>query len=92
MSNASKAFLICYDICDPKRLRRVHKAIRDVGLPVQFSVFLANLKQSELDTLVETLTHLIDASEDKVNFYHLSAAKEKIGLGVPSLSNDILFF
>ena len=92
MSNTSKAFLICYDICDPKRLRRVHKTIRDVGLPVQFSVFLANLKQSELDTLVETLTQLIDASEDKVNFYHLSAAKEKICLGLPSLSDDALFF
>ena len=92
MSNASKAFLICYDICDPKRLRRVHKTIRDVGLPVQFSVFLANLKQGELDTLVETLSRLIDASEDKINFYHLSAAKEKICLGMPSLSDDVLFF
>jgi len=92
MSNASKAFLICYDICDQKRLRRVHKAIRDVGLPIQFSVFLAELKPAELDTLVEKLSHLIDASEDKINFYHLSAAKEKICLGLPSLSDDVLFF
>lgn len=61
-------------------------------MPVQFSVFLAELRQVELDTLVETLNHLINASEDKINFYHLTAAKEKICLGLPSLSNDVLFF
>jgi CRISPR-associated protein Cas2 len=92
MSDPVKSFLICYDICDPKRLRRVHKAVRDVGLPVQFSVFLADLKQVELDTLVETLSRLIEASEDKVSFYHLTAAKEKICLGLPSLSNNLLLF
>ncbi len=92
MSNPTKSFLICYDICDPKRLRRVHKAIRDVGMPVQFSVFLAELKQVELDALVEQLGQLIEVSEDKVSFYHLTASKEKICLGLPSLSDDLLFF
>ena len=61
-------------------------------MSVQFSVFLADLKQTELDTLAETLSHLIDATEDKVNFYPLTAAKEKICLGLPSMSDDILFF
>jgi CRISPR-associated protein Cas2 len=91
MSNPTKSFLICYDICDPKRLRRVHKAIRDVGMPVQFSVFLAKLKQLELDALVEQLSQLIEVSEDKVNFYHLIASKEVICLGLPSMSDDLLF-
>ena len=92
MTGSAKSFLICYDICDPKRLRRVHKTVRDVGTPVQFSVFLADLKQVELDTLIEKLSRLIEASEDKVNFYHLTAAKEKICLGLPALSGDVLFF
>ena len=92
MSDPAKSFLICYDICDPKRLRRVHKAVRDVGIPVQFSVFLADLKQVELDTLIETLSRFIEVSEDKVNFYHLTTSKAKICLGLPSLSDDVLFF
>lgn len=92
MNNSAQSFLICYDICDPKRLRRVHKTIRDVGMPIQFSVFLADLKQSELDRLVDKLAHLINVSEDKVNFYCLKSSKEEICLGLPSLSNDLLFF
>jgi CRISPR-associated protein Cas2 len=92
VSDTAKSFLICYDICDPKRLRRVHKAVRDVAMPVQFSVFLADLKKSELDALLEQLSQLIKVSEDKVNFYHLTAAKEKICLGLPPLSDDLLFF
>jgi CRISPR-associated protein Cas2 len=92
MSDPIKSFLICYDICNPKRLRRVHKAVRDVGMPIQFSVFLANLKQSELEILIEHLSQLIDVSEDKVNFYHLMASKQKICLGLPTSSDDVLFF
>ena len=88
----AKSFLICYDICDPKRLRRVHKAVRDVGIPVQFSVFLADLKQVELDALIETLSRFIEASEDKVNFYHLTTSKAEICLGLSPLSDEVLFF
>lgn len=92
MSDKAKSFLICYDICDKRRLQRVHKAIRDVGVPIQYSVFLADIKPSELKVLLEDLRQLIDVSEDKVNFYHLTASKQKICLGVPPLSADTLFF
>lgn len=92
MSNSTRSFLICYDICDAKRLRRVHKAIRDVGMPVQLSVFLAELKQSELDRLIETLSRLINVSEDKISFYALMASEEYCCLGLPPLSGDMLFF
>ncbi|RIZ69186.1 MAG: CRISPR-associated endonuclease Cas2 [Methylococcales bacterium] len=91
MSNPVKSFLICYDICDPKRLRRVHKTIRDFGIPVQFSVFLVELKQDELTRLVEKLNSLINVLEDKVSFYHLPISKACICLGLPPLSDNMLF-
>jgi CRISPR-associated protein Cas2 len=31
--------LVCYDICEPKRLRRVHKVMKGFGEPWQYSVF-----------------------------------------------------
>ena len=77
--------------CDPKRLRRVHKTIRDFGIPVQFSVFLVELKQDELTRLVEKLNSLINVLEDKVNFYHLPISKACICLGLPPLSDNMLF-
>ena len=32
-------YLVCYDIHDDKRLRRVYKAMRDFGDHLQYSVF-----------------------------------------------------
>ncbi len=91
MSSHAKKFLVCYDICNPKRLRKVHKAIRDWGTPIQYSVFLVELKPEELTTLTDTLNGFINVSEDKVNFYHLEATNEGICLGLPPLSDNMLF-
>ena len=76
MNNHTRKFLICYDICDKKRLRKVHKAIRDCGIPIQFSVFLVELKPEELMALIETLKKFINELEDKVNFYYLASTKD----------------
>lgn len=32
-------FLVCYDICDDKRLRKVFRTMRDFGDHLQYSVF-----------------------------------------------------
>jgi CRISPR-associated protein Cas2 len=76
-----KKYLICYDIRDTKRLQRVHRTMRDVGVPVQLSVFEAELKSFELDVLLHRLTELIDEGQDRVSFYSLSNGYKKISLG-----------
>jgi len=90
MMSHSKQYLICYDIRDSKRLRRVHRTIRDFGMPVQFSVFEAELKPSELAKLQQCLLALIDSEQDRVCFYHLSHGFRKIDLGVIKPLNDLL--
>jgi CRISPR-associated protein Cas2 len=39
-----RCYLVCYDIRDPKRLRRVHKTMKGYGESWQYSVFFCVLK------------------------------------------------
>ena len=87
----TKTFLICYDICDKTRLRRVHKAVRDFGVPVQFSVFKAELEPKRLEKLIEILKSLINTRVDSVNFYPLNT-KDAICLGLEPLPDKVLIF
>jgi CRISPR-associated protein Cas2 len=86
----SKKYLICYDIRDQRRLRHVHRTIRDFGTPVQFSVFEAELNQCEMDMLRQSLLKVIDLDQDRVSFYPLSPGYQKIHLGVIEPVNDLL--
>jgi CRISPR-associated protein Cas2 len=40
-----RCYLVCYDIRDPKRLRRVHQVMKGFGAPWQFSVFFCVLRE-----------------------------------------------
>ncbi len=70
-----RCYLICYDIRDPKRLRRVHKLMKGYGEPWQYSVFFCVLKeidrvrmQSELETemnLKEDQALVIELGDDE---------------------------
>ena len=42
------SYLICYDISDDKRLRKVFKAMRNFGDHLQYSVFECQLTPSDL--------------------------------------------
>ena len=64
-------YIVSYDICDPKRLRRVHRACKDYGVPLQYSVFECDLTQRERMDLEHRLVELIDRSEDQVLFIEL---------------------
>jgi CRISPR-associated protein Cas2 len=64
-------YLVAYDICDPKRLRRVAQTCEDYGLRRQYSVFLCRLTATDLVKLKSRLYDLIDLQEDQVLFIPL---------------------
>jgi CRISPR-associated protein Cas2 len=84
-------YLLCYDIKNPRRLRRVHRLVRDWGLPVQFSVFEIELIADKLELLLIELAKLIEISEDSVMLYRLSPNQERICLGLGEITQDIFF-
>lgn len=77
-----RRFLICYDVVDNKRLRRVHRLLSDIAQSVQYSVFEAELSNVELQKLQEKLIPCIDTSVDKITIYRLFKANAKINLAV----------
>jgi CRISPR-associated protein Cas2 len=64
-------YLVCYDISDPKRLRRVATACEDFGVRKQLSVFLCRLSPTEFVKLRVRLYGIINRAEDQVLFIPL---------------------
>ncbi len=64
-------YLVAYDICDPKRLRKVARTCEDFGFRRQYSVFLCRLTPKDLVRLKARLYDIINLLEDQVLFIPL---------------------
>ncbi len=64
-------YIVTYDVCDPKRLRAVHKYLLGHGDHIQLSVFRCELNHRELIELRAGLASLIHSAEDQVLFANL---------------------
>lgn len=62
-------WLVCYDISDPKRLKRVARTLTEHGERVQWSLFSCVLTAWQRGRLAEKLACLIDPAADSVRFY-----------------------
>ncbi len=71
-------YLVVYDICNPKRLRRVEKMMRGFGYRVQKSVFECDLNKSTVGAMREQAGRIIDPDKDSIRLYPLLArSREK---------------
>lgn len=69
------SYLVCYDICDDKRLRKVHKLMRGFGDHLQYSVFECQLTPMDLVRCRSQLSEIIHHGEDQVLFVDLGPAE-----------------
>ncbi|MCP5519175.1 MAG: CRISPR-associated endonuclease Cas2 [Verrucomicrobiales bacterium] len=81
-------YLVCYDITDPKRLRRVFKICKDYGNHLQYSVFECDLNPTERTRLEQALRDVLKHDVDQVLFVSLGPAEGRgdrviTSLGVP---------
>lgn len=67
-------YIVSYDICDPHRLRRVHRTMRDFGDGIQLSVFACELSDRDLAVLQCRLLEILNQREDQVLFIKLGQA------------------
>jgi CRISPR-associated protein Cas2 len=64
-------YLVCYDISDDLRLRRVHKTMVGYGDRLQYSVFECKFSPADLARCRHALGKLIHHREDQVLFVDL---------------------
>ncbi len=88
-----KSFIVSYDICDEKRLRKVFKIMRGYGDHLQFSVFECQLTATDLVRLRSELADVIHHGNDQVLFVDLGPAEGRgdrviTALGKPYTSLD----
>jgi CRISPR-associated protein Cas2 len=67
-------YIVTYDVCDPKRLRRTFQICKDYGVHLQLSVFECDLNEAELVKLKRDLIEAIKQDEDQVLFIELGPA------------------
>ena len=59
-------YLVTYDICDAKRLRRTFKAMRRFGDHLQLSVFRCIMNESEKIRMISEIKNIINSKEDQM--------------------------
>ena len=83
-SNAEHAYVVAYDISDPKRWRRVFKTMKGYGRWLQLSVFHCRLDGGRRAEMAMALEQLIDRETDHVIILDLGPA-EDVEFAVESL-------
>lgn len=83
-------WLVCYDVADPSRLQRVHRAVSRRAIPFQYSVFLAwGTRSTVEDLLAEVETH-IDPRCDDVRAYPLLTSARPVLYGRSCLPDGVI--
>ena len=69
--NQTQAWMIAYDIVCDRRRARVHKAVSEFAIPVQYSLYLALASQNQMNAFCQTLQPLIHPKEDDIRVYRV---------------------
>lgn len=82
---ARQRFLIAYDICDDRRLRKVCALMKGVGTRLQYSVFLCDLSERELLLWQTDIRRIMELDVDSVVYVELgSSATQRVNvIGAP---------
>lgn len=71
-----RCYLVCYDIRDDKRLRKVHKVMKAYGEPWQYSVFYCTLKAIDRVRLENALREVLNLKEDQLLIVDLGSNED----------------
>lgn len=84
-----QAWLVCYDISEPRRWRRVYKLMRGYGDHIQLSVFRCLLSRKELAELRARLEKVIAKQDDHVLIIDMGPAEGRGGKAMLSLGKPL---
>ncbi len=88
--NREIAWIVCYDIADPRRLVRVHRQMKRYGVPVQYSVFLVRATRKALTKRLKgKIRPLIDSRFDDLRAYPLMSQSKPEVFGRGSVPDGV---
>jgi len=90
MDRAPQVFVVCYDIREPTRLRRVYSLMRGYGDHLQHSVFRCTLNGTLLARLEGRLRDIIHEKEDQVLFVPLGRVEGRTARGLYTIGQPML--
>lgn len=64
-------YLVCYDISNPKRLRRTAKVLENFGIRVQKSFFQCEMAEERMECLRDRVLSVVDTKNDYFFIYPL---------------------
>ncbi|MBA2319852.1 MAG: CRISPR-associated endonuclease Cas2 [Deltaproteobacteria bacterium] len=73
-THSKRVWLVCYDIANDKRLRKVYKLCRGYGEHLQYSVFRCVLSDLRLAEMKARLLDVVDERQDQVMFAFLGTS------------------
>lgn len=82
--------VVTYDVCCPKRLRRIFRALRGYGDHLQLSVFRCELDARELIELRTKLADIIHVGEDQVLLIDVGPSEGRADRSITSLGRRYL--
>lgn len=85
-------FIVSYDICDPKRLRKVFKTMRNWGDHLQYSVFECQLSATDLLECRGQLAEIINHAHDQILFIDLGPSEGRGDRVIESLGQAYTSF
>ena len=84
-------YLLSYDIASPRRLQRIHRLLRQQGIPLQYSVFLLHCTLQDALGVMGTLDDMIDEHTDDIRLYPVSRQMDCVTMGAGQLGDGIAF-
>jgi CRISPR-associated endonuclease Cas2 len=81
MSKECAHWVCTYDICDPKRLIKIHRLLCMLGIAINYSVFYLYLSPQQFEQLSLKLKQLVHI-EDDVRLYRAASLQSATIIGV----------
>ena len=85
-------FLVCYDISNDLRLRKVHKTMRGFGDHLQFSIFECQFTGTDVVRCRHALSKIIHHKEDQVLFVDLGPVEGRGDRVITALGRPYVAF
>lgn len=85
----ARAWLIAYDICDPRRLVRVHRRMLRYATPIEYSVFWMYGTPARRVECLADVGVLLKKGEDDLRVYAIPGRGLRLRLGAPVLPQGI---